>query len=205
MPGPALPLAIAGISALSQWLANRGGGDEEGNFSMINEVDHSGRSVDPRDLIGSGVENTQSALEAAISRLGQGVSLPSAQVQGVPTFTGGGLPMPIGLLGTDPAAKNPGLLSKSGVQMRAPSPMMTQGKATPTTPGTFSPQAQNTLDDLGFDPNAPIADGPTRPPNSYMTGNPLKDFHNFRTGQGGTRPGGSEALDAIRLLQENLG
>lgn len=40
------------------------------------------------------------------------VSLPSSTVQGLPTITGGGLPMPIGVTGKDPARANPGLLTK---------------------------------------------------------------------------------------------
>lgn len=58
-----------------------------------------------------------------IGRVGAGVaeraatpiSLPSSYVQNVPTFTGGGLPMPIGVSASDPALGNPSLLNLQGM------------------------------------------------------------------------------------------
>jgi hypothetical protein len=58
-----------------------------------------------------------------IGRIGQGVtdraatpvSVPSAYVQQPGVYTGGGMPMPIGLVGMDPALSNPSLLNLQGM------------------------------------------------------------------------------------------
>lgn len=62
-------------------------------------------------------------VNALINRLGRGVSdraaspvsLPSSYVQQTPVISGGGLPMPIGLTGSDPALANPSLLNLQGM------------------------------------------------------------------------------------------
>lgn len=45
------------------------------------------------------------------------VTLGSSYVQPLPTFTGGGLPMPIGLLARDPALSNPSLLNNKSMTL----------------------------------------------------------------------------------------
>jgi hypothetical protein len=52
--------------------------------------------------------------DALTDKLARGPSLPSSYVQDVPTFTGGGLPMPIGVTGRDPALSDRSLLSRPG-------------------------------------------------------------------------------------------
>lgn len=64
-----------------------------------------------------------SNVNSLIGRIGKGVSerastpfsLPSAYVQTPANFTGGGLPMPIGVSGEDPALANPSLLNLNGM------------------------------------------------------------------------------------------
>jgi len=75
-----------------------------------------GTSVDPVSML-------QNA-NTLIGRVGKGVtdraaspiSLPSSYVQQPPVFTGGGMPMPIGVVGSDPALANPSLLNLQGME-----------------------------------------------------------------------------------------
>ena len=52
---------------------------------------------------------------AATQRAGAPVSLPSSYVQSLPVYAGGGMPMPIGATGQDPALADPSLLSLQGL------------------------------------------------------------------------------------------
>ena len=54
--------------------------------------------------------------QATANRAGQPISLPSSYVQQPGAFSGGGLPMPIGLVASDPALANPSLLSLPGME-----------------------------------------------------------------------------------------
>lgn len=78
-----------------------------------------GLSIDPRDMLGQGVANQGAAFQMLLDQLAKGVSVPGAFAQSPPTFTGGGMPMPIGLTGKDPALADPSMLSRPGVQMRS--------------------------------------------------------------------------------------
>lgn len=72
-------------------------------------------AIDPRAML--------SNANTLINRIGRGitdraatpVSLPSAYAQQPGSYTGGGLPMPIGLVASDPALANPSLLSLQGL------------------------------------------------------------------------------------------
>lgn len=79
-----------------------------------------GSSHDPRammDTLGKAI-GTNAGDIAAFA--GQPINMPSSYVQDTPTFAGGGMPMPVGLLGHDPALANPSLLSRPGVKLRNP-------------------------------------------------------------------------------------
>ena len=58
----------------------------------------------------------------AAERAGMPVSLPSAFVQQPPMFRGGGLPMPIGVTGRDPALMRPLLMGRPGIRFPSPAP-----------------------------------------------------------------------------------
>lgn len=65
------------------------------------------------------LENLQTMLHELYGDLGsaasQTVGLPGTEIQDVPVFSGGGLPMPIGVLGRDPAWEHPDLLFRQGL------------------------------------------------------------------------------------------
>jgi hypothetical protein len=71
--------------------------------------------LSPTDFLGR-TRDIMGELGSVLSdRASQPVSLPSAFVQQPGAYTGGGLPMPIGVVGSDPALGNPDLLSKPGL------------------------------------------------------------------------------------------
>lgn len=86
------------------------GGDEEAEWATFENESRGGRSLDPRDTLAQGLGQTEGALSDAQARAKQPVRLRSSFVQQPPQFFGGGLPMPIGLTGMDPALMDPNLL-----------------------------------------------------------------------------------------------
>lgn len=140
--GPALGSLFGGIA---------GGGQELSSFEG-----HAG--VDPVTML----QNANSL----IGRVGRGVteraatpiSLPSAYVQQVPAFTGGGLPMPIGVVGSDPALVNPSLMNLQGMgQFQDLFSGLDTGSnyGVPTGPGTGTPPGAGVQPgETGTDPNA---------------------------------------------------
>ena len=98
-----------------------GGGDEEGDrFSFIDEK-RGNLSLDPRDVLGYGITGASRFGETLSNRLAQDITLPGAYAQQPPVFVGGGLPMPIGVTGVDPALSNPGAyLRKPGIASNDP-------------------------------------------------------------------------------------
>ena len=66
-------------------------------------------------LLNQGVGAAEELGGIVTDRLAQDVELPGAYVQATPTFTGGGLPMPLGILGQDPAIADPSMLSIAGL------------------------------------------------------------------------------------------
>lgn len=104
----AVPIAI-GLSGLFGGLGAANSGQDRTSFA--------GTAVDPTDLMTEQANNLRGFGSALTKRLGEGISLPDAYVQDLPTFTGGGLPQPIGLSGRDPALKDPSRLSLPGIDL----------------------------------------------------------------------------------------
>jgi hypothetical protein len=72
-------------------------------------------AIDPVNML-SNVNSLIGRIGGAVTdRASQPVSLPSSYVQQPPVFTGGGMPMPIGVSGQDPALADPSLLSLQGL------------------------------------------------------------------------------------------
>src|SRR5574341_960923 len=86
------------------------GNDEEAEWATFENESRGGRSLDPRDLLAQGLGQSETALADAQARAKTPVRLRSSFAQQPPVFTGGGLPMPIGVTGVDPAMKDPNLL-----------------------------------------------------------------------------------------------
>lgn len=88
--------------------------DEDAEWATFENESRGGRSLDPRDLMAQGLQQTERAGMAAGERAKTPVRLRSSYVQQPPQFVGGGLPMPIGLTGQDPGLTDPSLLSAEG-------------------------------------------------------------------------------------------
>lgn len=101
-----------GGSALSGMFGDEGGG----SYKAEPYLDGSGNPIAPNTL-----DQLQKALGALgpvfTERLRRGIQLPSAFAQQPPVFAGGGMPMPIGVTGVDPALNDPSMLSLPGFEI----------------------------------------------------------------------------------------
>ncbi len=70
--------------------------------------------LDPKHMLGESRSQLNDMISLLKQRANQPVTLRSSYAQHLPVFTGGGLPMPIGAYGVDPALNDPSLLSTSG-------------------------------------------------------------------------------------------
>ena len=73
-------------------------------------------NTDPQAMLGRTNELMNMIGQAVADRAASPISLPSSFVQQPGAYTGGGLPMPIGLVASDPALANPSLLSLPGME-----------------------------------------------------------------------------------------
>lgn len=117
----------------------------------------------PTDFLGQ-TRDLMGELGGLLSdRASQPVSLPSAYVQQPGAYTGGGLPMPIGVVGQDPALENPDLLTRPGMDTTRLGQMFRRGMIMPpagsppsdTTPGIDTP--------IQDSPEPPSTDGGDQP------------------------------------------
>ena len=111
-------MKVLGIAGMGKELLG-GGGDDGGRFSNVGEPYRGGVSIDPRDLLSRGIDTTEQMQAKLNQRMQTPVRLRSSFVQQPPVFTGGGLPMPIGVQGQDPALADPSLMSSSDEAMAA--------------------------------------------------------------------------------------
>lgn len=113
-----LDYIMAGLGIKSMF--GGGGGGGEGRTGTFEGEESGGVSVDPRDLLARGVDRAETWQGMAETRANRPVQLRSSYVQQPPTFTGGGLPMPIGVSGYDPALANPSLQIGEGFDGTGP-------------------------------------------------------------------------------------
>lgn len=97
------------LSALITGGLGFAGGALQGNPYQQRQTFADGSETDPQVMLGAQQGRLNGALNDATQRAHQPIELPSAFAQDLPTFTGGGLPMPIGVTGHDPAVANPEL------------------------------------------------------------------------------------------------
>lgn len=113
--------------------------------------DFPGSQVKPQALLTEGTGRVRGMEDMMMNLLGQGVSLPDANVQQPGAYAGGGLPFPIGLTGSDKSK--------------------TAGAADFNLRNPFASR----VDETGYPPRHP--DDPTGPgPNSPDTSGPYNDF-----------------------------
>tara|TARA_R110000824_G_scaffold98701_1_gene235362 strand:+ start:3992 stop:4546 length:555 start_codon:yes stop_codon:yes gene_type:complete len=72
---------------------------------------------DPRGLLQTGGRGARQMGMGLADIAKQPITMRSGFAQPLPTFTGGGLPMPIGIRAFDPALSNPGLLTGPGTDV----------------------------------------------------------------------------------------
>jgi len=94
-----------------------GGGLLGGMFAPEGQERQSfeGTDVSPLAMMRQANQFTTNFGKALAGRAANGVSVPSAVVQQPGAYTGGGMVMPIGVVASDPALKNPALLRRDGL------------------------------------------------------------------------------------------
>lgn len=183
-------MGVAGLQALGPMIGALGGpvlsslfapeGQELSSFEGYGEIDPVTMLQNANALIGN-------AGRGIAERAATPISLPSAYVQSTPVFTGGGLPMPIGLTGSDPALVNPSLLNLQGMGQfqnlfsgvgTGPSYGSTTGASAFTPPGAGMTGADSIMPGSDIDPDGPLgADAP-------MGENAFRDFYQPAFDQG---------------------
>ena len=135
---------LAGLMGIQGGLGVLGGLLAPGAFqrkqAFDNKVGSNGVSVDPVETL-SGATGAVKSLGGAMSeKLAKPVQLRTT-VQDLPSFSGGGLPMDIGVSGKDPANADPSMLQYPGLNLKNP-----KGEVTPSDPS----QAYDAFRALGF-------------------------------------------------------
>ena len=107
-----VPLILGGLGAAGSALS----GGAEGRIGSFGQgsLAPTRQDLDPT-MLGRSVAPIESLLAALAGRVSQPYTAPAAVVQPPPMFQGGGLPMPIGTTGVDPALQRPGLLGTPGL------------------------------------------------------------------------------------------
>jgi len=136
--------AIPAILAAMQFLGGlfRGGDQELESFRG------KGATVDPVRRLKEYIDSISEYGGEAKRYANEPVRLRSSFVQQPPVFTGGGLPMPIGLTGVDPALADPTLLEKPGFNFSVLPPDLDPlgeyggGSGSTTPPGEPGPSGE---------------------------------------------------------------
>lgn len=101
------------ISAIGGGLGGLMGGDQE--LKSFDSEIYSTSPIAAPNMLKNALGKSEDVFGSVMERAGQGVDLSGAFAQAPPTFSGGGLPMPIGVTGRDPF---PG--GRRGVGLRRP-------------------------------------------------------------------------------------
>ena len=129
-PFTALLIASAVSGGVGALAGGGGGGQERRPFT--------GPNVDPEELLGSLTGSLTDLKGSLVNRANEGVQLRSPTVAQTPgSIRGGSLPFEIGLSGQDPAAFDPSLLSRPGLDIP------TMPDATPSLVDTPETIAEN--------------------------------------------------------------
>lgn len=101
--------AMIGASLLSAYLKSRG--NDKTQLQSFDTAENRRTGIDPRGLMAEGVSKTRGVFDQAQDMLNRGIQMRSSYVQDLPQFNGPSMPMAFGVSGSDPANKNPSLLS----------------------------------------------------------------------------------------------
>jgi len=93
---------------------------EENRLDPFVNIPVGGQHLQPIDVLGLGLTGVTRAGEALTNRAEAPISLGPAVVQPPPILAGGGLPMPIGVTGIDPAFRDPSILVDRGQTFQDP-------------------------------------------------------------------------------------
>lgn len=107
---------------------------------------------DPRQALSDARGGITEMIDLLKRRANQPIQLRGAYAQQPPVFAGGGMPMPIGVTGQDPALFDPSLLSLPGVPMPTGNPSMSFPR-THAGGGVDSNDGYIPHDDAIFDPD----------------------------------------------------
>lgn len=121
MTGAEIALLISSISSGAAAGAQAGNipeGTQMGSFlDTRGAQDENYYYSDPRGLLQKGSRGAAQMAMGLADIAKQPITMRSSFVQPLPTFTGGGLPMPIGIRAHDPALNTPGLLTGPGTDV----------------------------------------------------------------------------------------
>ena len=154
------------------------------------------------ELMAKGVLGTENLAEIVSARFAEPISLAGTAVQPLPIYAGGGLPMPIGGLGQDPALSDPSLLTLGGLGdggfLGTPGAGTGAGRnVPPRLPGDEVPTDPNIADE---DINRDTPD-PLRGSTTSLVQNSLQGGAMFGGG-GGRNSSIDQAEGAVNLLEQ---
>jgi hypothetical protein len=149
------------LSTIIQGALGLTGGILGGDGQELSSFEGQG-AIDPATMMKNILGKTEMAYSDARDRASSPINLPSSYVQQPPTFTGGGLPMPIGVSGRDPALDNPALKGMDALGVIG-------GATTNTTPISRNPR------------NPPPTAEDFPPGNGNLTGDPMLPYPGFRS------------------------
>ena len=111
---------MAGIAGVGGALTGSKGGTKETAVGYGDPTRGRYMGIDPLTTLGKALGNVENLGGVLTERANQPITLPGAFAQQPHTMWGGGIPMPIGLSGFDPALLNPQLLGLPGVRFPEP-------------------------------------------------------------------------------------
>ena len=97
-------------------------------FDSRGPLDENYYYSDPRGLLQKGSRGATQMAMGLADVAKQPITMRSSFAQALPTFTGGGLPMPIGIRAHDPALNTPGLLTGPGTDVTRSPDMEARGE-----------------------------------------------------------------------------
>ena len=109
-----IPALMGGMGAVGSALGSGAQGQLKGYG--VGSAPPTRMSLDPT-LLGQVLAPIEQVMGIAAGRARQPVTLPGAFAQPNPMYSGGGLPMPIGTTGVDPALQQPHLMGLQGVNI----------------------------------------------------------------------------------------